>query len=331
MPEADLKMGSGSAGRILFIGLDYHKYTRAICAEFAEAGYDCRFHSIQPGRIDLKILRRLGASPYQRALDSYHRGIIGLYPDDFFSHVVFLQVHQMSQEVMADLKAKQTSARYILYNWDAVTTHDYRPYLRHFDRAFTFDIQDAETLGITYLPLFCIRDFQSLLRDRADPLSIYFVGNIVNPQRYVAVTGFADYAHAHGMRFDCFLSTTVHGWTKMIRNGLRPQNVTLRSIDQDRFVAMMSGSAAVFDFANHSQSGFTMRTIENLCAGKKIITNNARVHDMAFYSPDRFLIFDGMDFSGVRDFMDIPLADPAACFPEYHIQSFVRRLVGEAG
>lgn len=313
--------------RILFIAFDYHEYARAIHAEFNLLGFDSFFHSIQPGILYLKIARRLSSSGYQSLLDHYHKKIIMSYPKDSIDRVVFLQVHQMSHDNMDLLKSRQPSAKYSLYNWDAVTTHDYRPYLKYFDSALTFDSADAAHLNIGYLPLFCTRRFQGLRRDQYSLPSAYFIGNIVNPRRYEAVCEFEKYCAAQNIHFSKYLSTTVHGWTTMLKAGLRPRSVSWRSIPDANFVAIMERSAAVFDFANHSQTGFTMRTMENLCAGKKIITNNPNVKYAEFYSEDRFLIFDDLDFSSVSDFLKRPLARPDEEFSAYYVQNFARRLL----
>jgi len=313
--------------RLLFVAFDYHEYSRAIHAEFIRLGFDSHFHSIQPGKLYLKIMRRLSSSGYQSLLDRYHRQIIMSYPQGGFDQVVFLQVHQMSHGNMDLLKVRHPDARFSLYNWDAVTTHDYRPYLKYFDKAFTFDPADAGHLSIGYLPLFCIRRFQGLRRDQCSPLSAYFVGNIVNPRRYEAVCAFEEYCAHENILFSKYFSTTVHGWTTMLKAGLRPKKVSLRAIPDAAFVAMMQQSSAVFDFANHSQTGFTMRTMENLCAGKKIITNNPNVKNAEFYSDDRFLIFDDLDFSSVSDFLKRPLDRPDEEFSSYHVQNFARRLL----
>lgn len=101
----------------------------------------------------------------------------------------------------------------------------------------------------------------------------------------------------------------------------------MRSIPHNRFIDMIETSVAVFDFANHQQSGYTMRTMENLCAGKKIITGNHHIVNEPFYSPDRILVFDGFDFSGVRAFLDTPLRDSDARYGLYHVASFARQLL----
>lgn len=319
---------TAAKGRILFIGYDYHSYTRSINTEFEQLGFQSRFHSIQPGKLYLKIARRTSAKLYATLLDRYHRRIILSYPEGAFDHIVFLQVHQFSHENMALLKARNPRARYTLYNWDSITTHDYRPYISYFDRVLTFDPSDAQTLGIHYLPLFCVRGFQNIRSVPQTDRSVYFVGNIVNPQRYNVIKAFQSFCVRGGIRFEYFLSTTVHGWTQMRKANLRPNDVFFRSIEDKAFRAMIARSAAVLDFANHKQSGFTMRIMENLCAGKKIITNNANALTASFYSPDRILVYSGQDFSAVKDFLDTPLSNLEKDFSEYHIQNFAKKLLG---
>ena len=105
------------------------------------------------------------------------------------------------------------------------------------------------------------------------------------------------------------------------------RNLYLSSISNDKLSEMIRNSAAVFDFANHVQNGFTMRLMENLCAGKKIITNNKNVLAAPFYSPDRFFIYDNLDFDGVQEFLRTPLTDPDKRFEEYHLSSFVKKVI----
>lgn len=90
---------------------------------------------------------------------------------------------------------------------------------------------------------------------------------------------------------------------------------------------MIRNSAAAFDFANHVQNGFTMRLMENLCAGRKIITNNKNVLTAPFYSPDRFFVYDNFNFDGVKEFLQTPLANPDKRFEEYHLSSFVKKVI----
>ena len=50
-----------------------------------------------------------------------------------------------------------------------------------------------------------------------------------------------------------------------------------------------------------------MRVIENFCSDKKIITNNALLKGESFFSNDRFFIFEDLEFSGLKEFLNSPL------------------------
>ena len=314
--------------KILFIGLDYHSYTSSMIAEMQALGAAVTYVDIQPRNLFFKVLRTVGRAGYENYLGAHHARAIRACAGVAYDKVVFLQAHQMSLANLSRLRDVQKAAQFTLYNWDALSNHDYRAQARFFDRVLTFDRRDAIEHGYGYLPLFCQRAMQGLRRDRAEPGTLFMVGNIVTPQRYRAVRAFCAYCADRGLRFRQHLKISPVVWAKLVRAGIRPTGVSARSIGPDAFREMIETTLGVFDFANHAQSGQTMRMMENLCTGKKIITNNNWVRREPFYSPDRIHVFDGMDFSGVEAFLRVPLADPAAEFRQYHIQNFTRRLLG---
>jgi len=316
--------------KLLLIGLRYHDYTNEIIGEIARQGYEVTYHEIQPRTLFYKTLNVVSASMYRARLDAHHRRIIQRVSGSQYDCVLFIQAHQFSRENMLALRDQQRGARFVLYNWDSLSTSDYRPNMDAFDRVITFDPDDARALGVDYLPLFCVRAFQQLCKRDQHERAVYFVGNIVSVQRYEALTAFMDYCAREDILLRHFMACSPLVYTRLLRAGHWPTDVCFTSIRQPRFVDMIERSTTVFDFANHRQAGYTMRIIENLCAGKKIITNNARIRHEPFYSEDRILVFEGLDFSGVKDFVNCDLAEPDAKFEQFHVQSFVANLLGHA-
>lgn len=316
--------------QILLIGLPYHNYTAAIVDELRAQGHDVSFHDIQPRDLLMKTLRVTARGWYRRRIDDHHLHILAAERGRRYDMVLFIQVHQMALPTLEALKRNQPGAEFVLYNWDSISNHDYRAYLPLFDRVYTFDPQDAQAQGIGYLPLFCIRSFLGLARREQQQKAIYFVGNIVSIQRYRAVQAFKTYCQQQGIVFHSFLACTPYVMTLLLRAGHWPGDVSIRSIDHARFIDMIETSVAVFDFANHKQSGYTMRTIENLCAGKKLITGNPGIKAEPFCTDDRILVFDGLDFSAVKPFLDRPLVDPEADFPQFHLSNFLVHLVQDS-
>lgn len=313
--------------KILLIALHYHDYTSNIAEELRTLGHDVSVHDIMPRDLFMKSLRIMSPGLWQRRINEHHARILKSESGRAYDMVLFIQAHQMSAANLSAFRDAFTSARFVLYNWDSIANHDYRPHLSAFDQIFTFDPDDALAYGLSYLPLFCSRQFQGLARREQELRAIYFVGNIVNPARYEAVEKFRDYCDREALTLRMYLACTPPMRLRLHRAGIKARGLSSGAISRAGFIEMVESSTAVFDFANHHQSGYTMRVFENLCAGKKIITNNPRIRNERFFSPDRIHVFSGFDFSGVKEFMERPLAEPDADFPEYRIQAFVKHIV----
>lgn len=316
---------------ILLIALHYHDYTNQIAAELRGLGHHVSVHDIQPRDLVMKTMRITAPKRWQARLDAHHANILAAERGRPYDVVLFIQVHQMSADNLALFRREFGTAKFILYNWDSVANHDFRPHLGAFDSVATFDPGDARRYGLVHLPLFCVRDFQTLARREQDRHGVYFVGNIVNTARYEAVSAFRDYCDQSGVHLQMHLACTPVVQSRLLRARQFPRGVSLRAIARTRFIDMIETSTAVFDFANHRQTGYTMRVIENLCAGKKIITNNPRIAFEPFYSPDRIHVFQGLDFSGVAEFLAQPLVRPDENFSDFHLQNFLVRLLEGRG
>lgn len=316
---------------ILLIGLHYHDYIQAIADEFRALGHEVRVHDIQPRNLVMKALRVTAPRIWQQMLDRAHRAILDAERGKETDLVLFVQAHQMRHELIGEFRRAFRTSRFALYNWDSLANHDYLDRAPLFDTVQTFDPADARAHGFLYLPLFASRRFQDVPNRVSKARSVYFVGNIVNPNRYRALDAFRAYCAAEDIDFTAYMACTpvVRSWLR--REGIRATGLASGSIATAEFDRMLQTSNAVFDFANHAQTGYTMRAFENLCAGKKIITNNERIVHEPFYSPDRVLVVEGLDFGPVKDFLEVPLADPTAAFPDYHIQAFARHLLEGTG
>lgn len=286
------------------------------------------FVDLQPRDTYNKVFRTVFRERYEERVHARHWRALSLLKGKSFDKVIFLQVHQMDISQLDSLRSAQRSAEFILYNWDALTTHDYLPYVRFFDRVVTFDKSDAVSHGFEYLPLFCIRQLQGAFSAHPDNNKVFSISNIVTKRRYDSMIAFREYCHLNNITFNSYLKISPVVWAQLLSQGVFPVDIHFRSISDAAFVNIMSDCTAAFDYSNHMQTGQTMRMIESICTGKKVITNNKWVESEPFYSPDRVHIFTGNDFSGVDRFLKIPLVKPDQRFENYYIGAFVDRLLG---
>lgn len=313
--------------KLLFVGLEYHGYTKEIINSLEKMGYNVTFHSIKPRKTYHKVIQTLNSKVFQRYLNGYHRQIIEKEKNNNYSVVLFLQVHFFSIRNLEALKKTHSNSRFILYNWDSIKTHDYRPFIKFFDKVFTFDPLDAVNNKINYLPLFGIQKFIDMAACQVNANQIYFIGNIVSIKRYEAIQKFKIYCRQNNLVFKYYLKCSPVVYVRLLLKNILPLDVKFKNISSANFLNLMNSSSAVFDFANHSQTGYTMRFIENLCAGKKIISNNNRILIDFKGDEDRILHFKDLNFSGVTEFLEKDVKKNRQRFEEYHIDSFTAKLI----
>ncbi|MEG3179116.1 hypothetical protein [Sphingomonas sp. LT1P40] len=293
--------------RMLFVGIDYYHYIPKIREAFGRLGFESDWYPIENAGFWAKTFKKFAPSAYRARLDAYHRRMIEATAGTHYDVVLFIQCHHVSLENMRRLRQLHPAARFVLYNWDSLTTHDYQPWLPLFDRAATFDPVDAAKIGITYLPLFAIRDYFEADKTRAKDFDLYFVGAIGSLHRFDALARLHDFCQANGIRTHFHLKCSPAVRLMLWRKRKSLPGLTLASLSFGGIIDLIERSRGVFDFANHKQTGYTMRFIENMCADQKIVTENARVLDEDFYRADRILVIRDFDFSGVKDFLARPI------------------------
>ena len=312
--------------RILFIGIDFYDYAARISAAFGRLGHRVDFHPIEDRGFAAKSAKRLAPAAYEKRRAAYHAALIEQSAGARYDIVLFIQTHQMRHEALERLRALHPRARFVLYNWDSLTTHDFTPWMRHFDHVATFDPDDARRLGVAYQPLFAIPRFFEIDRARPPERDLYFVGAIGSMERFDALARLNGFCEGAGLttKFHLVCSPVVR--LQLWKSGRSLPGVTADPLGFEAIVALLESSRATFDFANHKQSGYTMRLIENMCAGRKIITENPRILGEPFYREDRFLLVDGHDFSAVPEFLARPVTstlDIAA----YSVERWAERLI----
>lgn len=313
--------------KILFIGLVYQEYTFKIIEELERRGHEVEFYSLKPRAFFDKLAMNIFPQLWKKRLSNSHDGIIRSSSMMCYDIVLFLQVHYMSKSHIHELKLSQQSARWILYNWDSINTHDYRPYLKFFDTIFSFDKRDSLELEINYLPLFATQEYRSVGSSQYD-YDIYFVGNVVTKNRFLALLEFRNWCRKNNIRYKFHMKCSPILRFRMFFNGyLGVQGFKYYSLSLSETKLIMERSRCVFDFANHVQSGYTMRLIENMCAGKKIVTNNYLVRDEPWFHDDMFSIYkDGNP--ELKKFILENRVHKRIDLTDFYLESFITNLIG---
>lgn len=315
--------------RILYLGVDYFGYARETCAACRRLGHEIDFFPLEDRSFAVRATKTLAGGFYRKRLEAYHRRIVEESAGKDYDVILFIQVHQMAPESVQRLKDLHPNARFVLYYIDSLNTHDYRGWVHLFDHVATFDPEDAKKLGVTYLPLWAVPTFYDIDQSRPKDFDLYFVGSIATMHRFDALARFHEFAEASGLDTHFHLVCNPLTRAKLARERKHLPGITGRGLEFEQIVDLLERSRATFDFANHRQSGYTHRFIENMCAERKIVTENPRILNEPFYREDRFLWVDGHDFSAVPEFLARPIESDID-IRQFSVENWARQLIEPA-
>lgn len=311
--------------KILFIGIDYYNYTKEIIKTMELMGYHVTFYPLRLMSFYDRVLHTIAGEYFQKKMDKYHQMIIEKEKNNHYDVLFFLQVHFMSIDNIEKLKATYTSSEFILYNWDSIITHDYTNYIKYFNKVFTFDYNDAKNYNLNYLPLFATEQYIKLDTNR-NKKQIYFVGNVCHTERFRTLVAFIKYCKKEEIEFNHYICCTPVAIFKLLCDGIFPWHFHFFRASREKMKRLLT-SGVVFDCRNHTQSGYTMRIIENICSGRKIITDNTHLKSESFYSEDRFFIYEEENFDGIKEFMNVNIVEENRDFSDLYIESFVKKML----
>lgn len=122
-----------------------------------------------------------------------------------------------------------------------------------------------------------------------------FIG--LDKGRYKMLKSLNDYSQKHGLRFYSHICAN-YNFLKWVRPYYDSP------ITYEEYLNITTHSNCIVDFVQEGQSGTTMRTMEAIFWGKKLISNNQFLRQMDFYIPDNIFIVENGSFEGLTDFLE---------------------------
>lgn len=318
-----------SGKKILYIGLDYFGYPAEIKNEMEKAGGSVRFFPIYPSGNKIKIISRISERMKNAEINKYYSSLFNDKND--YDYVFFITVHRISLNLMSHLKNKFKSAKFILYNWDSLKTHDYLPYISYFDRVLSFDREDCtKHNNIEYLPLFFTPHYESLRNaalQKTNKPKLVFIGCCYNLRRYYLVMETESLCKKLNIDFFHYLYINRLGYLRICLENkkiLNPKFFKFKKLSLDEITNQFNTASCIIDLPNNYQNGITMRVIESLGAHKKIITTNRNILNEPIYNAKTISVIDCNEISIDIDFIkNNVLADDFSGVDKYSLRNWI--------
>lgn len=293
-----VEYSGGSRGHVLLVSPLTFSYHESIAETLLSQGYSVTWWNDRASCSTwYKIALRLFPSITSKFSEGvFLRRLLKLNGADI-THVLVIKGEGVSSRVISAVRRKARSASMGFYLWDGVgnVTQALRG-VAHFDSVSTFDPDDAKEFGWHYRPLFWRRI--SMPKDLVvEPEYDWcFIGTIHSDRHKVINRLRERYKRVLVGYVYCYFQSPFILWLrKLFDSTIRSapkaslSTVAMDPVDVANIVAR---SRAVLDVEHPRQNGFTMRTIETLLSGKKLITTNRSILLSNLYHPSRVCLID---------------------------------------
>jgi hypothetical protein len=281
-------------------------------------------------KASLKVAPRLVRGLTQRQM----RAALSAVPDLVsLSEILIVKGDGLSAGTLDWLRQQAPQARVTLYMWDSVRNNPIALALaQRCDATVTFDSFDAAAHGWRYLPLFSRLPLQPPQDKATARYDWCFVGS-AHGDRCSVLKRIMDRNRNLVSRVHCFVPSRRVQLARSLRDPrlLWPGKVSVATTPMSSadYQDTLAQSKAVVDIEHAAQTGLTMRTIETLLSGTKLITTNAHIRALDLFDDSRVLVISRKQPQIDYAFLDTPFAPiPPHKGQSYQIERWFASLLG---
>ena len=323
--------------KVLMFAPNFFGYRERIAQELRDMGWVVDLYDERPNNgAFCKVMLRLNCGLYRGKVLSYYRSVIRENAEKDYDYVFVIKSEAINEAVFSELKQAYPRAEFVLYLWDSVeNVPDGEKKIRLYDRVLTFDPVDAKDYGLEFRPLFFGKDYES--RPEKQDAYIYdvaFVGTAHSARPRIAKQ-LQQQCRSRGSDSYHYLflpHRLVFFYNKLLNRDYRQVtsgDIHYTPLSAQTIREIYGKSRSILDVEHGAQRGLTMRTIEMIGMGKKLITTNQSIREYDFYDPNNICIIDRENPVVEESFFHTDYAPiPAKILSRYSIRAFVQDIFG---
>ena len=320
--------------RILMFCPSFFDYDKKMADALRNQGYLVDLYDERvSNHVFAKTCIRYNIALYHPVMDRYVSRVIGENGDKQYDYIFVIKGEGLTRNGLGMLRKAYPNAKLILYLWDSLDNiADGVGKLSLYDRVLTFDPEDAKAYNLVFRPLFYHKGFAGEQGTSAFDYDIAFIGT-AHSSRPRIVKQLTEQCEKQGRKFYSYLFTPhylVYLYNKVMNREyrcVRWSDLHTQSLPAQTVRQVYDTSRCVLDVEHGRQRGLTMRTIEMLGMGKKVITTNALIQNYDFYDPRNYLIIDRKEPVLDVSFLDTDYTPlPKQIQEKYSLDSFLKEI-----
>ncbi len=239
--------------------------------------------------IYFKILReiskknKIAEKYYKKYVEKYFCKLLDKYKEIKFDYFLVVAGQEFSKEFIQELKKRNPKIKCILYLWDKFEYTTLRNSAEEFDYIFSFDSEDCRKYGFYFRPSFYLDEVkENKINYNERKYDIFYLGALRDKKRYEIIKEVFDLAK--NLNLSSFLKLYVNKKNKkyLPKNYLK-EIVLKKKISYIENINLIKNSRCILEINISKQNGLTLRSIEAIGSGTKVITTNTLIKKYDFY------------------------------------------------
>lgn len=312
-------------------------YENRLAKALREYGLEVALYDERPSNNFFgKTFLRLNFGFYKIVVRKHINKIINENKGKQYNYVLVIKSEAFGEREVALLRKAYPNAEFIVYFWDSIKNiPDGEKKIGIYDRALTFDPNDAKEYNLPFLPIPYGSEYAYNNVGTEYEYDVAFVGTAhsVRPRVVKQIKEQCEkqnrrcFAYFYSPHFLVFLLNKL---TNPDYKYISLKEVHFTPFSTEQICQIYNKSKCVLDIEHPGQKGATTRPVELLPMKKKIITTNAFVKNFEFFNDNNFYIIDRNNPVVDESFFDIPYipADEKILY-KYSGENFVKTLLNK--
>jgi len=286
--------------KILFIAPIFFDYEKII-KKSLELHYEkVIFKNEVPFNSSVKFyaVKRLSNFLAQKAIDNYNEELLGIIKDENIKQIFIIRGVGLNENFFKGIRLSKQKVKIYHYQWDSFSIVPNGKMIGGYaDYNFSFDLKDTQINSrFKHLPLFFIGEnpkAKAVPVNFTQDIDILFVGSY-HSERHKVAAKVNSYCEMHGLSFRSHIYIPVYSYVRdrLTTKKINRKDVSFKKLSHDKYHELIVRSKVILDLPYASQNGSTMRTIESLSFGRKLVSTNKMLKNENFYSSDNVVIWN---------------------------------------
>lgn len=319
--------------RVLMFCPKFFGYENKVAEAIRQEGFEVDLYDERPNNgAFCKTMLRYNIALYRPVTRRYYNAVIEENRQRDYEYIFVVKSEAIDKDIFGDLKAAFPKAKFVLYLWDGLdNVPNGKEKIKLYDRVLTFDPVDAREYSLLHRPLFYCNDYAVKYTQKDSyEYEVAFIGT-AHSIRPRIVASLEEQCRARNKKCYSYLflpNPIVYLYNKLLNRsykGVKKSDIHFESISPAQINSIYENSCCILDVEHAAQRGLTMRTIEMIGVGRKLITTNKSIKEYDFYNENNICVID-RDNPKVSDaFWTSSYEDvPGEIIGRYSLSSFVK-------